>query len=171
MREPHDVERQQSDSTAVAPPPAIQMSSAHGYDVFVSYSTKDYYDVFGNPNLHSTIADILKDLDDAGITYWIDNQGLSGGVVFPQEIAQQIYNCKVFLFVSSASSNQSTWTMNEIATANTYGKTIVPLRIDDTQFAPAIMIYVAGLQHINYYINPAAAKQQLVAALKQMLGK
>jgi hypothetical protein len=61
--------------------------------------------------------------------------------------------------------------MNEIATANTYGKTIVPLRIDDTQFAPAIMIYVAGLQHINYYINPAAAKQQLVAALKQMLGK
>ena len=152
--------------TAAAAPPTIQMSSAHSYDVFISYSTKDYYDIFGNPNPHSPIADLLATLDNAGISYWIDKQGLSGGTVFPQEIAKQIYNCKVFLFVSSANSNQSTWTMNEIATANNYGKTIVPLRMDDTQFAPAIMIYVAGLQHVNYYLNPSAAKRQLVATIK-----
>jgi hypothetical protein len=59
--------------------------------------------------------------------------------------------------------------MNEIATANNYGKTIIPLRMDDTQFAPAIMIYVAGLQYINYYLNPIAAKRQLVATIKQLL--
>ena len=35
--------------TAAAAPPSIQMSSAHSYDVFISYSTKDYYDIFGNP--------------------------------------------------------------------------------------------------------------------------
>ena len=155
--------------TAAAAPPTIQMSSVHSYDVFISYSTKDYYDIFGNPNPHSPIADLLTTLDNAGISYWIDKQGLSGGTVFPQEIAKQIYNCKVFLFVSSANSNQSTWTMNEIATANNYGKTIIPLRMDDTQFAPAIMIYVAGLQYINYYLNPSAAKRQLVATIKQLL--
>lgn len=155
--------------TAAAAPPTIQMSSAHSYDVFISYSTKDYYDIFGNPNPNSPIADLLTTLDNAGISYWIDKQGLSGGTVFPQEIAKQIYNCKVFLFVSSANSNQSTWTMNEIATANNYGKNIIPLRADDTQFAPSIMIYVAGLQYINYYLNPTAAKRQLVATIKQLL--
>lgn len=162
-------ERVKGVSATIAPPPSIQMSSAHGYDVFISYSTKDYYDIFGNPNPHSPIADLLTALEDAGITYWIDKQGLSGGTVFPQEIAKQIYNCKVFLFVSSANSNQSTWTMNEIATANNYGKTIVPLRMDDTQFAPPIMIYIAGLQYINYYLNPAAAKRQLISTIRQML--
>ena len=59
--------------------------------------------------------------------------------------------------------------MNEIATAQTYGKTIIPLRADNTLFAPAIMIYVAGLQHINYYLNPTAGKKQLVQTIKQLL--
>ena len=59
--------------------------------------------------------------------------------------------------------------MNEIATANNYGKTIVPLRMDDTQFAPPIMIYVAGLQYINYDLNPTAAKHQLVNTIRQII--
>ena len=143
--------------------------SEHMFDVFISYSTKDYYDNTGRPLPTSVISDLQRTLDSAGISYWIDNQGLSGGVVFSEEIAKQIHNCKVFLFVSSYHSNLSTWTMNEIATANTYGKTIIPLRADDTLFAPAIMIYVAGLQHINYYVNPEAAKRQLVDTIKRHL--
>ena len=152
-----------------APPSPLQMATTHSYDVFISYSSKDYYDVFGNPQPHSVISDLLATLEAAGITYWIDKQGLSGGTVFPQEIAKQIYNCKVFLFVSTHNSNQSTWTMNEIATANNYGKPIIPFRADDVQFAPAIMIYVAGLQYINYYLNPEAAKQQLVYTIRHMI--
>lgn len=140
--------------------------SESGYDVFISYSAKDYYDLFGNPKPHSVIADIIATLEQAGITYWIDKQGLSGGTVFPQEIAKQIYHCKVFVFVSTVHSNQSHWTMNEIATATHYGKTIIPVRADDTEFAPAIMIYVAGLQHINYYTNPDMGKRMLVKTIK-----
>jgi hypothetical protein len=157
--------------SAASTPPTIQMSSAHSYDVFISYSSKDYYDLFGNPQPQSVISDLLTSLEDAGITYWIDTQGLSGGTVFPQEIAKQIYNCKVFLFVSTHNSNQSTWTMNEIATANNYGKNIIPLRADDTQFAPPIMIYIAGLQYINYYLNPTAAKRQLVNTIRQIINQ
>ena len=164
-------ERVKGVSATIAPPPSVHLSSAHGYDVFISCSTKDYYDIFGNPNPHSPIADLLTALEDAGITYWIDKQGLSGGTVFPQEIAKQIYNCKVFLFVSTQNSNQSTWTMNEIATANNYGKSIIPLRADDTQFAPPIMIYIAGLQYINYYLNPTVAKRQLVNTIHQIINQ
>ena len=164
-------ERVKGVSATIAPPPSVQLSSAHGYDVFISYSSKDYYDIFGNPQPQSVISDLLTSLEDAGITYWIDTQGLSGGTVFPQEIAKQIYNCKVFLFVSTQNSNQSTWTMNEIATANNYGKNIIPLCADDTQFAPPIMIYIAGLQYINYYLNPTAAKRQLVHTIRQIINQ
>ena len=31
------------------------------------------------------------------------------------------------------------------------------------------MIYIAGLQYSNYYLNPTAAKRQLVATIKQLL--
>ena len=117
--------------------PLIQMSNAHSCDVFISYSSKDYYDTLGKPLPNNIIDNITYALDEAGITYWIDRQGLSGGVIYPQEIANQIYNCKVFLFISTANSNQSAWTMNEIATANNYGKTIIPLRADNTEFAPS----------------------------------
>ena len=147
----------------------IEMPAVDGCDVFISYSTKDHHDMFGRPNPHSVVSEIQAALDAAGITYWIDNQGLSAGVLFSQEIAKQIYGCKVFLFVSSENSNQSAWTMNEIATANSYGKTIIPLRIDDTQFAPSIMIYVAGLQYINYYMHPQMAKFQLISTIKQVI--
>ena len=163
-------ERIKGVSNSLTPSPInFQLASTHGYDVFISYSTKDYYDALGNIKPNNVIADIQSTLDGAGITYWIDQQGLAGGVVFPQEIARQIYNCKVFLFISTVNSNQSAWTMNEIATANNYGKTIIPLRADNTEFAPSIMIYVAGLQYVNYYINPQAAKQQLVETIKQLL--
>lgn len=150
------------------PIPDIKMVQEHGYDVFISYSTKDYMTpgTKGSPNV---ILDLQAALDEAGITYWIDKQGLSGGVVYPQEIAKQIYNCKVFVFLSSKNSNESTWTMNEIATAQSYGKTIIPVRVDNSQFAPAIMIYVAGLQHVNYYLDPQLGKQQLVQTVWEKL--
>ena len=155
-------------SAALASPiTPVELAKTHGYDVFVSYSTKDYYDRWGNPLPDSVIADVLTALEDAGISYWIDKQGLAGGTVFPQEIARQIYNCKVFLYISSENANQSTWTMNEIATANSYGKTIIPLRADASDFAPAIMIYIAGLQYVNYYLNPDAAKRQLVETVSR----
>lgn len=148
--------------------PTIQMAQEHGYDVFISYSTKDYL-TLSTAGTANVILDIQAALDEAGITYWIDKQGLSGGVVYPQEIAKQIYNCKVFVFLSSKNSNESTWTMNEIATAQSYGKTIIPVRVDNSQFAPAIMIYVAGLQHVNYYIDPTSGKQQLVQTIWEKL--
>ena len=54
--------------SAASAPPTIQMSSAHSYDVFISYSSKDYYDLFGNPQPQSVISDLLTTLEDSGIT-------------------------------------------------------------------------------------------------------
>lgn len=134
-------------------------------DVFISYSQKDYKDAQGREIPGNMITQIQQALTNAGISYWIDREGLQGGDTFPQRIAQQIHEAKVFLFVSSANSNQSPWTMNEIATASAYEKPIIPFRLDDTQYAPSIMFYLAALQYVRHTDNPNSL-MQLVDAIR-----
>ena len=139
------------------------------YDVFISYATKDYFDDRGNVIPGNVISKVQDSLSAAGITYWIDKKRLMGGVQFPTEIAKQIKNAKVFLYISSANSNASTWTMNEIATANTYGKTIIPFLADHTPYSSSIMIYIAGIHYIDYASNPSRALKDLVSAIKAQM--
>lgn len=139
-----------------------------GNDVFISYSSRDRYDSFGRPIPGNIIDKITAELDKEGISYWIDKNGLSGGTTFPSEIAKQIRNAKCMVYVSSANSNASSWTMNEIATANTYGKPIIPFRYDLSSYNPSIMIYLAAVHYILYPGN-AMALQQLTNAIKKIL--
>lgn len=56
------------------------------YDVFISYSRKDI-----------EIADrICQALRNHGITFFIDRQGIGGGMEFPLVLAQAIRNSKLF---------------------------------------------------------------------------
>jgi hypothetical protein len=116
------------------------------------------------------ITKIQESLKQAGITYWIDKERLIGGESFPKRIAQQIRDAKVVLFVSTSNSNQSDWTMNEIATAREYNKKIIPFRYDDSQYSPSIMIYLAGIQYISYPNNQNAISQ-LIEAVQTVLNE
>lgn len=135
-------------------------------DVFVSYCVRDRFDSMGRTIPGNVIDRMIAEFDKEGITYWIDKKGLFGGTTFPAEIAKQIKNAKCMVFVSSANSNASTWTMNEIATANTYGKPIIPFRIDHSAYNPAIMIYLAAVHYILYPGNPNALRQVVEAVKK-----
>lgn len=146
---------------------AISSKWSKGCDVFISYSTRDRFDSMGRTIPGNVIDRMIAEFDKEGITYWIDKKGLSGGTTFPAEIAKQIKNAKCMVYVSSANSNASTWTMNEIATANTYGKPIIPFRIDNSAYNPAIMIYLAAVHYILYPGNPNALRQ-VVEAVKRI---
>ena len=77
------------------------------YDVFISYSRKD-----------TPIAEkICKALDDANITYFIDRQGIGGGLEFPKVIANAILESRLFLFLASENSYTSKFTSSEITFA------------------------------------------------------
>lgn len=94
------------------------------YDVFISYSRKD-----------TPIAEkICKALDDANITYFIDKQGIGGGLEFPKVIANAILESRLFLFLASENSYTSKFTNSEITFAfNKKPKeTIVPYIIDNS---------------------------------------
>lgn len=61
------------------------------YDVFISYSRKD-----------TAVADrVCRAFDRAGISYFIDRQGIGGGFEFPRVLAENIVGARLFLLLAS----------------------------------------------------------------------
>ena len=92
------------------------------YDVFISYSRRD-----------TSVANRICDaFDRVGITYFIDRQGIGGGMEFPEVLAEAIVGCKIMLYLASQNSYQSKFTNAEITFAfNEKEKgSIIPYIID-----------------------------------------
>lgn len=139
------------------------------YDVFISYSRKDYIDE-NKQIIPGNIISKIKDLFDAnGIKYWFDEDGVFSGDAFASEIAQNIKSARIFLFISSINSNASEWTSNEIATAHTYKKKIIPFRYDDSCYNDSVIIYIAKLDYIEYRKNDASSLTRLLTSIQSFL--
>ena len=70
-------------------------------DVFISYSRKDT----------ATADKICTALDNAGISYFIDRQGIGGGFEFPKILAENIIDSKIFLLIASENAYNSKFTI------------------------------------------------------------
>lgn len=131
------------------------------YDIFISYSRKD-----------SAIADqICAALDSAGITYFIDRQGIGGGFEFPAVLAENIVNSKIFLLLASKNSYESKFTMNEIVFAfNKKPKNaILPYIIDNSSLPISLEFVFAGINWRNMTEHPI--DPTLVDDLLKLLGR
>lgn len=131
------------------------------YDVFVSYSRKDT----------DTIEEIRQVFDAYGITYFIDQLGIGGGLEFPQVIAEAITQSTVFLFIGSEHSYESKFTNSEITFAfNKKDKrNILPYIIDNSSMP-------INLQFVFSNINIRNSKEHpfdpvIVNDILEMLGK
>ena len=141
------------------------------YDVFISYSRKDYKTEDKQIIPDNIISKIKELFSTNSITYWIDEEGIFSGDAFTEAIARNIKSSKIFLFISSEHSNSSVWTSNEIATANAYKKKIIPFRIDNSTYNDSVIMYIASLDYIDYTSNPEKALQQLVLSIKNYIKK
>ena len=135
------------------------------YDVFISYSRKDYLDEYKQPIPGNIISQIKELFDANNISYWLDEQELSGSE-FTSLITKKIKASRLFLFVSSKNSNVSYYTSNEIAVANHYKKTIIPFRYDDSTYDDSVMMLIAKLDYIEYYSNPQKGLDRLLKSVK-----
>ena len=139
------------------------------YDVFISYSRKDYVDEQKNVipgNIVSKIKDALK---KKGISYWFDEEGIYSGQNFVEKIVTNIENSRIFLFLSTANANKSPWTCKEIASADEFKKHIIPVRIDDTPYNKKVLFRIADLDYIEYYTNPQKGMEDLIKSVKAYL--
>lgn len=116
------------------------------YDVFISYSRKD-----------TAIANrICRAFDTAGISYFIDRQGIGGGMEFPVILAEAIEKSKLFLFLASENSYKSKFTNNEVLYAfnEKPHNTLIPFIIDETQLPSALRFTFASINIRNLKEHP-----------------
>lgn len=139
------------------------------YDVFISYSRKDYLDEQKNVIPGNVVSQIKEALMGAGITFWFDEEGIYHGQNFIKIITQNIEASRVFLFLSSVNSNQSTWTSREIGIADVRKKHIIPFRIDQSRYNPEVEFRIVNLDYIDYYTNPKKGIAEMVDSIKKYL--
>lgn len=131
------------------------------YDVFISYSRKD-----------TAIADqICAAFDKAKITYFIDRQGIGGGMEFPQLLAENILDSKIFLFLGSKNSYESKFTNNEILFA--FNKkphnSILPYLIDNSPLPVDYQFTFASINIRNIEEHPI--ETILIDDIYKLLGR
>ena len=115
-------------------------------EVFISYSRKD-----------TAIAEkICQALDMAGISYFIDMQGIGGGMEFPIVLAEAIINSKLFLFLASKNSYESKFTNSEITFAfnEKPRNTLIPYIIDDSELPLEMRFIFSGINWRNSIDHP-----------------
>lgn len=136
------------------------------YDVFISYSHKDYVDEKGDVIPNNEVSKIIDALTKAEISFWFDQEGIKRGEDFGAKILKYIKASKVFVFLSTAAANNSVWTRKEIACAWECKKKIIPVRIDDSPYHDSVMFRIADLDYIKYGSNPKKGREALVDSIK-----
>ena len=136
------------------------------YDVFISYSRKDYEKddqvIPDNP-----ISAIKEMFDKNGVSYWIDKKGIYGGVEFMEEILDAIAASKILVFVSSKHSNESIYTCGEILEAINRGMHIIPVKIDDSPYNKKYKLVLNPYDFIDYKAKPITALPELLRAVNE----
>lgn len=114
-------------------------------DVFISYSRKDA----------EVAARICSALDKAGLTYFIDKEGISGGEDFPKVISEAILDSSVFLFIASRNSYESKFVGSEVTYAyNHKKKQILPYIVDGSELPTNLEFLFSDINVRNLKDHP-----------------
>lgn len=131
------------------------------FDVFISYSRKD-----------TTIANRICDaFDRVGISYFIDRQGIGGGMEFPQVIVEAIGQSRLFLFLASENSYKSKFTNNEILYAfnEKPHNSMLPYIIDGSCLPQDLRFVFASINIRNVVEHPV--ETVLIDDVLRLLGR
>ena len=131
------------------------MDNKFKYDVFVSYSRKDYVDSYGNIIEDSPVKAIIEFLEQNQITYWFDKEGIYSGREFVELISEAINVSKIMLFVSSEHSNSSIYTTGEIFEAIECNRLIIPIKIDASNYNSKFRLLLRPLDYIDFHQSDA----------------
>ena len=129
------------------------------HQVFISYSRKD----------SGAVESIKKILEEYKISFWIDKEGIFSGENYKEVIVDAIEVAKLVIFISSVNSNASINVIRELGYAVQQQKTIIPILLDDAQYAKSIRLDIADIDQIEFK-DADMAKKKLVTSLVYSLG-
>lgn len=118
------------------------------FDIFISYSRKD----------KKTVMEFCEELSKAGISYWLDKDGISNGEQFKTVIVKAIEESAVFVFCSTLNSNASDWTAKEIGIAVARGKHIIPVKFDSSPYNRSVEFDLVNIDFVDCTSKSAKEK-------------
>ncbi len=143
---------------------AIQIHSR--IDAYICFSRKDIVDEQDALLKDSPIMQIVDSLNHAGFKLFFDEQGCLQGEGYSDELLATIQASDVFVFLSTKNANDSETIRKEVAIADELGKTIIPVRVDDTPYHRSLWARIVDLNYCKYYSNPAQGIKELETAIK-----
>ena len=109
--------------------------------IFISYSRRD----------SELVTRLYEDIQAQGLAVWMDRNAIEAGTLWRSSIVAGIEECRVFLLVVSAASQQSRNVAKELALAESNGKPILPVLIDKTPIQADFGYCLAGIQFVDMF--------------------
>ena len=154
---PHDADLAASLEALTPPYPAYEGDEPF---TFVCYSHNDRAAVYRE----------LVRLKAAGVNVWYD-EGISPGAEWTEEVATAISNCTYFLIFVSPHSIASRHCLDELQYAQTRGKPLVVVYLDETDLPEGLQLSIGRVQALFKYSMPESAyARKLLSVLNRPPG-
>ena len=131
------------------------------YDVFISYSRKDFDEV-------SALIETIR-AEIPALSMWFDITGIESGDEFEEKIISAIDNSSYVLFALSDNALESQWTKDEVIYAKNTGKKIIPILLKGASLKGWFLFKFGRVDCIDFS-NPLQ-KEKLLKNLSDWTGK
>jgi adenylate cyclase len=108
-------------------------------DIFISYSSKD----------REKAEQLTELLSSAGLSVWIDRQGIGAATSWSGEISKAIEECKALVLLLSPTSIESDNVRKEVSLAAERQKKILPLDLEPVTLPHDLAYHLAGIQRTS----------------------
>jgi hypothetical protein len=115
-------------------------------DIFVSYASRD----------RDRVLPIVERLEAAGVSVWIDREGISGGASYALEIAEAIEQSRAILLMCSEASLSSRNVKQEIALGWRFEKPYLPLLLEPVEIPKDVAYWLEAAQWVEVLDQPEA---------------
>lgn len=130
------------------------------YDIFVSYRRSD----------RELVASVVRRLEARGVGVWYDAD-IEGGADWRETIVEALTNSDMLAIFFSEDCNNSRQLKKELAVADSLGKPVVPILIENTQPRGAYLYELADRNWIQVWPEPMDRIDELVEHLATLAGK
>ncbi|MDF2924243.1 MAG: hypothetical protein K0R57_3157 [Paenibacillaceae bacterium] len=121
--------------------------------IFVSYAHKDWEEIYP----------IIEDLHEEGYHIWFDG-GIDPGNEWPEEIAQALVKCSLFLVFLSTHSIASKNVINEIYFAIDEDKPFLAVHMDQTKLPIGLKLRIGASQAIMKYLMDQDSFRKVISS-------
>ena len=119
-------------------------------DIFISYSRRD----------EQVVIYFCRLFNAQNWSVWRDKEKIRYGKNFSKKIKQAIDNCKVVVYFSSEDSNKSKYVEKEIRYANEIKKTIIPIKLKESEFNSDIESFIGQKNYLDWDLLCKTIKEE-----------